>query len=125
MTDNQEIKNQNMIEFYQGELVNCEICKQKEQVGISSFSCNHSICFNCIYKFFLSSGLKGLDIENVKIICPLCKNGEKELSFEEFSQYLKILTSDKNVIKFQIEQNNRNLKETNEENCCLSKIIET
>lgn len=118
MTDNQEIKNQNMIEFYQGELVNCEICKQKEQVGISSFSCNHSICFNCIYKFFLSSGLKGLDIENVKIICPLCKNGEKELSFEEFSQYLKILTSDKNVIKFQIEQNNRNLKETNEENCC-------
>jgi hypothetical protein len=77
MTDNQEIKNQNMIDYYQGELINCEMCKQKEQIGINSFSCNHPICFNCIYKFFLSSGLKGLDIENVKIICPLCKNGEK------------------------------------------------
>ena len=118
MTDNQEIKNQNMIDYYQGELINCEMCKQKEQIGINSFSCSHSICFNCIYKFFLSSGLKGLDIENVKIICPLCKNGEKELSLEEFSQYLKILTSTKNEIKFQIEQNNRNLNEMKEENCC-------
>ena len=116
MLENQEIKNRNIIMDYQGELVACEICKQKEQIGIIYTSCNHSICFNCVYRFFLSSGFKGLVKENVKSICPLCKNGEKELSLEEFSQYLKILISSKNEIKFQTEENNRNSEPISERN---------
>ena len=118
MLENQYIKHQNIIMDYQGELLTCEICKQKEQIGINYSSCNHSICLNCVYKFFLSSGFKGLDIENVRSICPLCKNGEKELSLEEFSQYLKILISSKNEITFQIEEKNKIIESMTGRNYC-------
>ena len=118
MFENQEIKRQNIANDYKRDLLSCEICGVKDQIGIIYSSCNHSICFNCVYKFFLSSGFKGLDIESIKSICPLCKNGEKEISLDDFSQYLQILVTSKDEINFQTEDINRNTDEINYENHC-------
>lgn len=123
MNENQEINNQNIIGDYQEDKLTCEVCKEKEQIGIKYSSCNHSICFNCIYKFFLSSEFKGLSIEYVKTVCPLCKNGEKEISLDDFSRCLQILVSSKNDIKLQTENNDINMVEINhEDNCKIHKI---
>ena len=117
--ENQEIMKQkeNNFEFNE-ELLNCQMCQKNDQIGIVYANCNHSICFNCVYKIFLSEGFKGLDKELVKFICPICNNGEKELPFENIIQNLKILISTKNEIRFQTEIKNKNLEEINEGNFC-------
>ena len=118
MLENQESEQSNENYYFNGELSNCQMCQKKEQIGIIYSPCNHSVCFNCVYKLFLSSGFKGLDLEYVKLNCPICNNGEKELSLENFGQNLKFLISSKNEIKFQTEINNKNFENINEGNYC-------
>ena len=116
--ENQEIMKQKENFEFNEELLNCQMCQKNDQIGIVYANCNHSICFNCVYKIFLSEGFKGLDKELVKFICPICNNGEKELPFENIIQNLKILISTKNEIRFQTEIKNKNLEEINEGNFC-------
>ena len=116
--ENQEIMKQKENFEFNEELLNCQMCQKNDQIGVVYANCNHSICFNCVYKIFLSEGFKGLDKEFVKFICPICNNGEKELPFENIIQNLKILISTKNEIRFQTEIKNKNLEEIKEGNFC-------
>ena len=115
---NAEIQNQNLYQDYQGELINCNLCQKQNQIGINYDLCHHSICLNCIYKYFLSSGFKGLDIEGVIINCPKCKKGEKQHTLEDFAEYLKILVKSKNEIKIKSEENIKNAPEMNGSDFC-------
>ena len=120
LVENVEIQNQNLIVDYQGQLIKCNICEKNNQFGFNYDFCKHSICLNCIYKYFFSSGFQGLDVEGVKTNCPKCKKGEKQLSLDDFAEYLKILVSSKKDIKIKIEKNNKNVKEMDDSNFCAT-----
>ena len=114
--ENLELQNQNLMADYQETLIKCNLCEKNNQLGIKYDLCNHSICLNCIYKYFLSSGFQGLDLEGVKTNCPKCKKGEKQLSLDDFDEYLKDLISSKNEIKN--EKNIKNIHEMTDSNFC-------
>ena len=114
--ENLELQNQNLMADYQETLIKCNLCEKNNQLGIIYDLCNHSICLNCIYKYFLSSGFQGLDLEGVKTNCPKCKKGEKQLSLDDFDEYLKDLISSKNEIKN--EKNIKNIHEMTDSNFC-------
>lgn len=117
--ENMDLQQKNIALNYNGELSTCEMCKKPNQININFNSCNHSICLNCIYKFFISSGFQGLNIEGVKLICPKCKKGEKNLSLDEYSECLNILISSKNEIELEKEKNDKD-EGINDSTICIT-----
>ena len=71
------------------------------------FSCSHEICSNCIYKFYMSNNFKGLTTSSIKIICPICQNGEEEINLDDWIEQLNELLAQKN------EKNENNNKDSN------------
>ena len=115
--DLEGIPNQNIEPINQPEKIVCNLCKKTEQIGFKYSPCNHTVCFNCIYQFFLSTGFQGLELEGITSVCPICKQGKKELLLDEFNSCLKLIISSKSEIKLMIEENKKKL-EMNEEGMC-------
>jgi hypothetical protein len=46
-------------------------------------SCGHEICLNCIFKYYMSNNFKGLTVSSIKIVCPICKEGEEEINLDD------------------------------------------
>ena len=113
-----EVSNQNIEDNNNLEKISCNICNKQEQIGYQYTPCNHTICIECIYKYFLSTNFQGLELEGFKSICPKCKQGQKDLSLDEFSMNLKILISYKNEIKNMVEENKKKLEDLNDEKKC-------
>ena len=116
--ENMEIQNKKVETENKEELLRCEKCKNLDKIIINFDACNHLICMNCIYKYFLSSGFKGLDLEGVKAICPLCKKGEKDLSLEDFSEFLNNCVYSKKEINANKDDNYLYDSEINNTNFC-------
>ena len=72
----------------------CNKCKEVNNLIL--YSCSHEICVNCIYNLYMSNNFKGLTTTSVKIICPICQNGEEEINLDDWLDLLKQLLVQKN-----------------------------
>ena len=123
MIENQnEIEqNQNIEDINRFEKITCKQCKKQEQIGFKYSPCNHSVCFECIYKYFFSTGFQGLELEGISSVCSICKKGQKDLLLDEFSLGLKLIISSKNEIKLMVEKSKKKLVRENVEECKVHK----
>ena len=75
-------------------------------------SCGHEICLNCIFKYYMSNNFKGLTVSSIKIVCPICKEGEEEINLDDWIELLNEMLLLKN-------QNYNNINtDNNEDNFC-------
>ena len=63
---------------------------------IETYSCSHKLCYNCIFKYFISNNFKGMSTLSIKLICPKCEKGEKDINLDDFIKKLDSLLYDKN-----------------------------
>ena len=75
-------------------------------------SCGHEICLNCIFKYYMSNNFKGLTVSSIKIVCPICKEGEEEINLDDWIELLNEMLLLKNQNYNNINTNN------NEDNFC-------
>ena len=73
----------------------CDKCSLNQK-NLILYSCSHKICFNCIFKFFISSNFKGMTTLSIKSACPQCKKGDIEISLDDYIEILKLLLCNKN-----------------------------
>ena len=85
------------------------------------FSCSHEICSNCIYKFYMSNNFKGLTTSSIKIICPICQDGEEEINFDDWIEQLNELLVKKTKKNGQNENNNNDDNKNIIKNCLTHK----
>ena len=85
------------------------------------FSCSHEICSNCIYKFYMSNNFKGLTTSSIKIICPVCQNGEEEINLDDWADQLKELLVQNNKKNGLNENNNKDNNKNAIKNCSTHK----
>ena len=93
----------------------CDKCSLNQR-NIITYSCSHKLCFNCIFKYFISSNFKGLTTLSIKLICPQCKTGDIEIYLDDYIDILKLLLCQKNPNfgKEEEEENNdANIENTN------------
>ena len=97
------------------EKIPCTKCTLKQK-KLVLYSCSHKLCFNCIFKFFISNGFKGLNTSSVKSVCPQCKKGNIEISLDDYIDILNQLlkTKDPNFDKSKEEEKEKE-KEKEEE----------
>lgn len=79
-------------------------------------SCSHEICLNCIFKYYISNNFKGLTESSIKIICPICKEGEEEINLDDWIELLNEMLLQKNRNYIQSE----NKDNTNVDNYCTT-----
>ena len=98
------------------EKIPCAKCTLK-QTKLVLYSCSHKLCFNCIFKFFISNGLKGLNTLSVKLVCPQCKKGNIEISLDDYIDILNQLlkTKDPNFDKAKEEEKENKKEEEKKE----------
>ena len=77
------------------ENIPCDKCTLKNK-NLLEYSCSHKLCFNCIFKYFISSGFNGMTTYSIKIICPQCQKGDIEISLDDYIEILKLLLYQKN-----------------------------
>ena len=87
----------------------CDKCSINSK-NVIIYSCSHKLCFNCIFKYFISSNFKGMTTFSIKTVCPKCKEGEIEIGLDDYIEILKLLLCNKNPNfgKEEDEQNNNN-----------------
>jgi WD40 repeat protein len=87
----------------------CDKCSINSK-NVIIYSCSHKLCFNCIFKYFISSNFKGMTTFSIKTVCPKCKDGEIEIGLDDYIEILKLLLCNKNPNfgKEEDEQNNNN-----------------
>ena len=85
------------------EIAPCDKCLSNNN-NLLVYSCTHKLCFNCIFKYFMSSNFKGMTTLFFKAICPKCQKGEVEISLDDFIEILKLLLYQKNP-NFNQEEN--------------------
>ena len=87
----------------------CDKCSINSK-NVIIYSCSHKLCFNCIFKYFISSNFKGMTTFSIKTVCPKCKNGEIEIGLDDYIEILKLLLCNKNPNfgKEEDEHNNTN-----------------
>ena len=81
----------------------CDKCSQNNN-NLIIYSCSHKLCFNCIFKYFLSSNFKGMSTFSIKAICPQCQKGDIEINLDDFIEILKLLLYQKHP-NFEEENN--------------------
>ena len=74
--------------------------------NLIEFSCSHKVCFNCIFKYFLSSSFKGISMAYINLKCPQCQQGEIEINLDDYIEILKLLLYQKNPNFGQEDENN-------------------
>ena len=83
----------------------CDKCSQNIN-NLIIYSCSHQLCFNCIFKYFMSNNFKGMSTFSIITICPHCQNGEIEINLDDFIEILKLLLYQK-YPNFNEEENNK------------------
>ena len=98
----------------------CDKCSINSK-NVIIYSCSHKLCFNCIFKYFISSNFKGMTTFSIKTVCPKCKNGEIEIGLDDYIEILKLLLCNKNP-NFGKEEdehnNNNNMNNSNMDRNC-------
>ena len=83
----------------------CDKCSINNN-NLIIYSCSHQLCFNCIFKYFMSSNFKGMSTFSIIEICPHCRKGEIEINLDDFIEILKLLLYQK-YPNFDEEENNK------------------
>ena len=95
----------------------CEKCSLNSK-SLVTYSCSHKLCFNCIFKYFLSSSFKGLTTYSISSVCPKCQKGNLEINLDDYIQLLNLLLVQKNPNFGQEDNNNENIEEMTENKFC-------
>ena len=86
----------------------CEKCliNNKDTVVFSCGKKTHSICFNCIFIYFISSNFEGLTTKSIATKCPKCQKGILEINLDDYIKIIELLLVQKNP-NFGQEENNK------------------
>ena len=91
--------------------VPCDKCTITQK-DVIVYSCSHRLCFNCIFKNFMSCGFKGITTLSVKAVCPKCKKGKIEIALDDYIDVFKQLldSKDQNYLKEKEEEKEKEEK---------------